>query len=208
MPDPKWYLIFTAVTAIAVLIQACVLLAIGLGARAMKKKLTEAVDEVRTKALPVIEQSRVILAEAGPKVKTITDNLVQTTETLKKQGTRVDGAVDDVLTRTRHQVARVDAMVANTLDAVQHATNAVHHSVARAGESLQHAVDVPTRHITGVFNAVGAAVDKLFKGGVNGSRSSGPTRYRRVPPTSADVAAAGRPVVTDKMTEPLVPPGI
>ncbi len=207
MPDPKWYLIFTAVTAIAVLLQACILLAIALGARAMKKKVTEALDEVRAKALPVIEQSRVILADAGPKVKTITDNLVETTETLKKQGTRVDGAVDDVLTRTRHQVARVDAMVANTLDAVQHATNAVHHTVSRAGETLQHAVNLPTRHITGVVNGVVAAVDRLFKG-TNGSRTTGPIRYRKVQVTSADVAAAGRPVASEKMTEPLVPPGV
>lgn len=211
MPDPKLYLLFTAITALGVLIQAGVLLGIALGARETKKKLEDALDELRKTAFPVLEHSRVILTDAAPKIKIITDDLVETTKMLKKQATRVDGAVDDVLTRTRHQVARVDAMVGNTLDVVQNASNAVQQTVARASETLQHAVDVPTRRISGVINGVMAAVDRLRRAAPSGSRTSeaGATRYRKVPVTSADVAAAGRPVAaaTVRIPDPLVPPG-
>lgn len=224
MPDPKLYLLFTAITALGVLLQAGILLGIALGARETKKKLEEALDEVRKVGLPVLEQSRVVLADAAPKIKIITEDLVETTKMLKKQATRVDGAVDDVLTRTRHQVARVDAMVGNTLDVVQSASNAVQHTVTRASETFQHAVEVPTRRISGVVNGVMAAVDQLRRAAPNGSRtaesrtagprsagsrSEGATRYRRSPVTSADVAAAGRPMtaVPPAKTDPIVPPG-
>lgn len=208
MPDPKLYLLFTAITALAVLIQAGLLLGIALGAREAKKKVMEALDEVRQKALPVLEQSRVILTDAAPKIKTITDDLVETTAMLKKQATRVDGAVDDVLSRTRHQVARVDAMIGGSLDAVQHATNSVHNTVSRAGETLQHAIDVPTRQISGVVNAITSAVNRMRQSYSPSSRASTATRYRKVPVSSRDVAAAGRQARPDPVTEPLVPPGI
>jgi ABC-type transporter Mla subunit MlaD len=207
MPDPKLYLLFTAVTAIAILIQTGILLAVAISARETKKKVEHTLDEVRSKALPVLEQSRVILDDAAPKIRIITDNLVETTATLKKQATRVDGAVEDVLTRTRYEVARIDAMIGNTLDVVQSATHAVQHTVARASETLQHAVEVPTRRLSGVVNGVMAAVDRFRGAAPNGSRSKG-VRYRKVPVTSADVAAAGRPVVQENMTEPLVPPAV
>src|SRR5258705_5895222 len=208
MPDAKLYLLFTAVTAIAIIIQTGVLLVLAIGARETKKKVEQTLDEVRLKALPALEQSRVILTDAAPKIRIITDNLVETTATLKKQAARVDVAVEDVLTRTRYEVARIDAIVGNTLDVVQSATHAVQHTVARASETLQHAVEVPTRRISGVVNGLMAAVDRLRGAAPNGARSKGPTRYRKAPVTSADVAAAGEPVVHDKMTEPLVPPGV
>jgi uncharacterized protein YoxC len=208
MPDAKLYLLFTAVTAIAIIIQTGVLLVLAIGARETKKKVEQTLDEVRLKALPALEQSRVILTDAAPKIRIITDNLVETTATLKKQAARVDVAVEDVLTRTRYEVARIDALVGNTLDVVQSATHAVQHTVARASETLQHAVEVPTRRISGVVNGLMAAVDRLRGAAPNGARSKGPTRYRKAPVTSADVAAAGKPVVQDRMTEPLVPPGV
>ena len=212
MPDPKLYLLFTAITALGVLIQAGILLAIALGLRETKKKLEEVIAETQEHAFPAIREARDVLRDAAPKIKTVTDDLVETTALLRKQATRVDGAVGDILMRTHHQVARVDAMIGNTLDAVQHATSAVQHTVSRATDTLAHAVDVPTRKISGLLNGFTAAFSRL-RG--NGSESSGrysgahnPIRYRKMPPTSSDVAAAGKPVEHDRLEDELTPPAV
>ena len=211
MPDPKLYLLFTAITAIGVLIQAGILLGIALGARETKKKLEEALAELHEHAFPLVRHARDVLSDAAPKIKTVTEDLVETTALLKKQATRVDGAVGDILMRTHHHVARVDAMVGNTLDAVQHATSAVQHTVSRATDTLAHAVDVPTKKISGIVNGVAAAFSRLRGNGSEGASrysSSKSVRYRKVPPTSGDVAAAGNPMRHDPVTDPLVPPAI
>jgi len=146
-PDipPYIYIIFTAATAIGVLIQAGILLGMFFGLRKLQNRIEHILNHVSDHALPLIASSKVLLHELSPQVKTITSNLLEVSETLKHESHNIKGSVDDVLEKTRAQTARVDEMVSGTLDGLSHASAAI-----------QHGIEAPLRQLSGIFNGLKA----------------------------------------------------
>jgi citrate lyase gamma subunit len=144
--------IFVAVVAISFLVQAGFTIAIFIGARKTQKKLMSLAEDVRLHALPIIISSRDVLNEITPKVKTITENLTVTSETLRSKADQIGSVVADVTNRAHVQASRVDGMVKGTLDGL---TSAVH--------AIEHGVAVPVRQVNGILNGLRAGVDVLIK---------------------------------------------
>jgi hypothetical protein len=144
--------IFVAVAAISILMQAGFTVAIFIGARKAQKKLMELADDVRLHALPVIISSREVVQDLSPKLKAITENLTVTTATLRSKADQIGVVVSDVTNRAHAQASRVDGMVKGTLDGLTSAVQAIEHGVA-----------VPVRQVNGLINGLRAGVDVLRK---------------------------------------------
>ncbi len=144
--------IFVAVAAISILMQAGFTVAIFIGARKAQKKLMELADDVRLHALPVIMSSREVVQEISPKLKAITENLTVTTATLRSKADQIGVVVSDVTNRAHVQASRVDGMVKSTLDGLTSAVQAIEHGVA-----------APVRQVNGLINGLRAGVDVLRK---------------------------------------------
>jgi hypothetical protein len=144
--------IFIAVAAVSILMQAGFTVAIFVGARKTQKKITALADDVRLHALPVIMSSRELLQDVTPKLKTITENLTATTATLRSKADQVGGFVGDVTGRAQAQASRVDGMVKGTLDQLTYAVQAIEHGIA-----------VPVRQVSGILNGLRAGVDVMRK---------------------------------------------
>jgi len=149
---PIYYIIFTAVTTAAVLLQAFVLLAMYIGLRQTTRKLHEATDELREHALPTIATARNLLEDISPKLKVVSTNLVEASKSLRKQAEQVNATVDDLLIKTNAQAARVDGIVTASIDSAAHATQAV-----------QHAFEAPVRQISALVAGLKAGFDVLFR---------------------------------------------
>jgi hypothetical protein len=141
---------FTVVTAFGVLLQALVLLGMFLGLRETQKKVTTVLDRMNDHLVPVLATSRSLLEDVSPKLKIITSNLVETTETIRQEVRHLDTIVGEVADKSRAQAARVDGMVTETLDTVAHAARTVEDGIA-----------APIRQIHGVLNGVRAGLDVL-----------------------------------------------
>src|SRR5579875_20331 len=109
--SPTYYIVFTAVTAAGVLLQALVLLAIYFAIKRSSGKLQETLDEVKSKALPAIESARSLLEDVSPKLKSATGNLLEVSGTLRQQSVHVNMTVESLLEKTNAQITRVDEMV-------------------------------------------------------------------------------------------------
>src|SRR5215471_17437834 len=96
--------LFTALTGIAVLLQAGVLLAMYLTMRKTTSEMQVLMGEVRTKIMPSIDQAQQMIAEVRPKVDVIAENLRDTSITVKAQIERIDATVSDIMDRARLQV--------------------------------------------------------------------------------------------------------
>jgi len=142
----------TAVTSIGILIQACVLIAIFIASRKAITQTTKLIEQAREHVLPIIATSRSLLDDVSPKVKVITSNLTEVSQTIRHQSSHINSAVDDVVDRTRNQAARVDGMVTGTLDGLN-----------SAKASIQEGVSVPVRKVTAVANGIRAALDVLLQ---------------------------------------------
>jgi methyl-accepting chemotaxis protein len=162
----KWLVIFVGMVAVAMVTQAVALIVMAVGAGKARKRALEIAEEVREKVMPVITSAHEIIRDSGPKVKIITENLVETSHMVRSKAQEFDVTASDLNARTRAQAARVDGMVTSVLN-----------TTADISETLQRAVKVPVREFAGLVNGFKAGLDVLVgrakefgRGKPNGAR--------------------------------------
>ena len=135
---------------IAVLGLSIVLIVVAVKAMKAIKELGASAEEFKTKMMPLLDvaadvgrTSRDLLADAAPKIKVITANFVETSETMKAASLTAKSVVEhcdttiaDANLRAQKQVARVDGMVTAALN-----------TTAEVVEAVGHGLKVPAQHI-------------------------------------------------------------
>lgn len=148
---PAWvYILFTAVTAAGVVMQALVLLGMLFAIKAALSRLDEVTKQAQEHALPALATARHLLDEVSPKLKVAAQNVLEVSHTLKNESTHVSGAVDELLKKAEVQVDRVDEMVTGTLNSIAYAT-----------ATVQKAVSTPMRQVGAVLSGLRAGFDVL-----------------------------------------------
>jgi hypothetical protein len=155
---PTWvYILFTAVTALGVMMQALVLLGMLFALKGALGRLNEVSKKAEENVLPLLATSRSLLEEISPKLKVAAQNALEVSQTarevsltVKTESQNVAAAVDDLLKKTAVQADRVDEMVTGTLNSVAHAT-----------ATMQKAVSGPVRQVSAVLNGLRAGFDVL-----------------------------------------------
>ena len=144
-------ILFIAVTAIAVLLQAGVLLGMYFAMRKTSAKVESLAEEVKTKVLPTAELAHSMMSDLRPKIETVVDNVSVSTTMLRGQMERIDATLTDIVDRTRLQVIRADEFVNSTMDKLE-----------ETREAVQRTVVSPVRHISGLMHGVSAGFEALF----------------------------------------------
>jgi uncharacterized protein YoxC len=158
-------MIFIGLVAFALLVMAVAMIVIAATAAKAVKGLSSTVDELKVKVLPLIDTaaeisktSQAMLNDAAPKVKLITDSLVDASDTLMETSkaarsavAQFDTTIADVNMRTQRQVARVDGMVSSALTAT-----------VEAVEAIAKGVRVPAQKIAAMASTAKAFAEGLL----------------------------------------------
>ncbi len=142
-----WLKVFIAATAVAVVLQLVILIALFVSVKKTTERMEKMAGEVQARTLPLLDMANGVLSDVRPRLDVITTNLADTTVTMKKQMERLEVTVNDIVDRTRLQVIRADEMVSRTLDKVEETTDMVHHTVVS-----------PVRQVGGVVQGITAAL--------------------------------------------------
>jgi hypothetical protein len=142
--------VFVAVTSAAVVLQACILIAMFVALRKTSRRVDALAEDVRTKVLPVADTVQSMLTELRPKIETAVTNASEATALLHAQVERLDATVNDVIDRTRLQIIRADDLVTRTIDRVEETTDMVHKAVVS-----------PVRRFAGVVHGLTAGLEQL-----------------------------------------------
>ena len=161
--------VFIALTGVAVMLQAGVLVAMYLTMRKTSARMEALATEVKMKVLPTVEQAQAMLTEIRPKLLVIADSLEETSLTVRSQVDRVDATVSDVVDRARLQVIRADELLTRTLDRVEQTSDLVHRTVVS-----------PVRQLSGLMQGLTVGLEFLF-GSRSRSRRNGERREERRP---------------------------
>jgi hypothetical protein len=159
--------LFIALTGIAVLLQAGVLLAIFVVLRKTGTKMEALAAEVKTKVLPTIAQAEAMLTEIRPKVEAIAEQVQESTTMVRNQVERVDATLNDVVDRARLQIIRTDELFTRTLDRVEQTSDIVHRTVIS-----------PVRQVSGLMQGLSVGLEFLFS---RRGRRNGGSREARGP---------------------------
>lgn len=157
--------VFIAITGAAVLLQACVLLAMYVTMRKSSQRMEALAAEVKAKVLPTIDEVQATLTEIRPRLQVIAANLEHTTNVVRAQVERTQATVSDVVDRARLQVIRADELMSRTLDRVEQTSEMVHKTVIS-----------PVRQISGLMQGITVGLEFLFS---NRARRNGDRRRER-----------------------------
>jgi len=161
----NWTSLFIALTGIAVMLQAGILLAMYLAMRQSGARVEAIAEDVKKKVLPAVEHAEAFLAELRPKLQIIADNLQESTTVLRAQVERVDATVNDTVDRARLQIIRADELLSRTLDRVEQTSDMVHQTVIS-----------PVRQLSGIMQGITVGLEFLFGGR---ARKNGASRDER-----------------------------
>jgi hypothetical protein len=170
--NSRLLMIFVGMVAVAMLAQAIALIAMAIGAAKARKRALAIVDEIQAKALPAIESTQDFVRNYAPRMMTLAENLVETSNIVRNKAVEFDATLSDVNSRARAQTARVDDIVTTVLK-----------GTAEVVHTVQHGVRVPLREFNGLINGLKAGVDVL----VGRTRTSGNGRVSRSYSDSNDI---------------------
>lgn len=143
--------VFVAVTSLAVVIQAGILVALFLAVRKSTARIEALATELKTKALPTLESTQQMLMELRPRVASIIGNLDDSAHMVRGQIERLDATVSDIVDRTRLQVIRADELVSRTMDKVEETSDMVHRTVVS-----------PLRQVSGIMRGLSVGLELLL----------------------------------------------
>jgi len=146
--DDNLLRIFIAVTTLAVVVQAGILVGLYFAVRKSTAKMEALAAEVTSKALPTMETVQNILVELRPKIDVISVNAAESSNLVRNQLARIDATLTDALDRTRLQVIRADELLNRTMDKVEETSEVVHKTVIS-----------PLRQVNGLMSAISTGVE-------------------------------------------------
>ena len=143
-------LALVALIALAMLMQAIVLLAAFIAMRKAARAVQEQLEDLRASIIPVVESARDLFANLAPRIEQTTEDLAALTHALRLQTADVQTAATEIIARARRQASRFDTMLSSLLDAVD-----------RASAFMADAVAKPMRQLSAVLASAKAVVESL-----------------------------------------------
>jgi len=149
--------IWIAITSLAVVIQAGILVALYVSVRKSSARMEAIMSDLHKRTAPILDSTQSIMVDSRPKIEAITDNLLAASSSIKSQVERLDATVSDAVDRTRLQIIRADDLVTRTMDRVEETTDVVHKTVISPVRQMAGLVTGLTTGIGAFFGRRGGA---------------------------------------------------
>jgi hypothetical protein len=140
-------MVFIGVSSLAIVIQACILVAMYVTTKKTSAQIEKLAAEIRSKALPAVESVQKMIVDNKGRIEEIIENFTSASSTARAQLARIDSTLNDVLDRTRLQVIRADELATTTMDRIEATT-----------EIVQHTIVTPVRRLNGVISGLSAGL--------------------------------------------------
>lgn len=148
--NSRLLMILVGMVAAALAVQAIALIAMAVGVSKALKSVDGRIAEIGTKLMPLLHSTHDLVEHTSPKIKTITDNLAETSTVVRAKAQEFEVTASDLNKKTRAQADRVNDMVNSTLD-----------TISNVGSTLERGVKAPLREVSGLFAGLKAGIDVL-----------------------------------------------
>jgi hypothetical protein len=163
----SWMPLFVVVTALAVLVQAVVLIALFIQLRRTAARVEQTVTDLNTKLNPLITRVQILVEDISPRITGIVMDASEITRLARSEAQKMDRILSEALERLRMQLIHVDHILSGAMEAVE-----------EAGSQLKHTIWGPVVRATAMIRGVQAGLD-FFR----------TARHRRGPIERAEASA-------------------
>lgn len=143
-------LAFIGIAALALILQTIFVIVLVSAIRKAASSTLEELENLRSSVMPIIYNTREVVARVAPKIEEAADDLAALTHSLRVQTGDVQSAATEIIGRAQRVAGRVDEMASSVLD-----------SVERAAEFVTGTVAKPVRQASGILASIRAIVESL-----------------------------------------------
>jgi hypothetical protein len=136
--------------ALAMLVQAIVMLAAFLFVRKTATSLLRQLEETHAVVMPLFNTTRDLVTRVAPKIEQTSNDLAAITHSLRDRTADVQFATTEIIARARTQASRLDKMITNFLNTVDRASSYVTDTVSK-----------PVRQLSAILASVKAVIESL-----------------------------------------------
>lgn len=148
----SWLLpFFVVVTALAIVLQAIVLIMLFITLRRTAEKVERTVEDFNTKVTPLVSRVQLLVEDISPRITGIVADASEVTRLARSEAQKVDRILSEALERLRLQLIHVDHILTGAMEAVE-----------EAGSHLRQSVWGPVVKATAMLRGVQAGID-FFK---------------------------------------------
>ncbi len=116
-----WLVAFVAITGLAVLLQAGVLLAMYIQMRQTSRRVENIATDLQSRVNPILTRIQILTEDAQPRISAMVSDAAEITHLARSSAQRMDRAFTEMLDRLRLQLAHADQILTGALEAVDEA---------------------------------------------------------------------------------------
>ena len=144
----SWMPFFVVVTAVAVVLQAVILIALFVQLRRTAAQVERTVTDLNNKLTPLISRVQMVVDDVSPRITGIVADASEITRLARSEAQKVDRILSEALERLRLQLIHVDHILTGAMEAVE-----------EAGSRMRQSVWAPVARATAVVRGVQAGID-------------------------------------------------
>ncbi len=144
----SWMPLFIVATAVAVVLQAIVLIMLFVQMRRTAARVEQTVADLNTKVTPLISRVQLLVDDISPRISGIVADASEITRLARGEAQKVDRILNEALERLRMQLIHVDHILTGAMEAVE-----------EAGSHLRQTVWGPVVKATALIRGVQAGID-------------------------------------------------
>src|SRR6202167_4300500 len=120
-----WVEAFIVIAAVAIVIQAAMLVAMALSVRNAVANFTRIATQLQTRIDPILLRTNRILENSEDRIASIMNDASEVTRLARGQAQRLDRVFTDTIDRLRIQILRADQILTGTLEVIEEAGTTV-----------------------------------------------------------------------------------
>src|SRR5579863_512475 len=144
----SWMPFFVVVTALAVVLQAIILIALFVQLRRTAAQVERTVTDLNNKLTPLISRVQMVVDDVSPRITGIVADASEITRLARSEAQKVDRILSEALERLRLQLIHVDHSLTGAMEAME-----------EAGSRMRRSVWAPVARATAVVRGVQAGID-------------------------------------------------
>jgi len=138
-----WIPFFVIVTALAVVLQAIILIALFVQLRRTAVRVEQTIADLNTRIAPILSRVQILVEDVSPRIAGIVSDASELSRMARGQAQRVDRILSETLERLRLQLIHVDQILTGAMETVE-----------EAGSRLRQTVWLPVMRATALIRGV------------------------------------------------------
>lgn len=125
----SWLPFFVIVTALAVVLQMVILLAMYLQFRRTSERMTQIATDLQARLTPILSRLQVFVDDTQPRITAMVADAAEIVHVARGQAQKVDRIFSEAADRLRNQLIHVDQILSGTLETIEDAGSRIRRTV-------------------------------------------------------------------------------